>query len=170
MSKLAALVTLALVGCATRATPPATVANTPPPRTAPAPAHEELRPLNWSGDMEKQVAIDGGVVTIGLVDHSPTVKIVRLEGARQTELFIAPLQIDGVPPQLSTFDYQIDPTANVDGATPDRFTLVGSVSESAQITYTVIWVFSWNPTRSAFDVAAPTVERHDNSVCLPCFS
>lgn len=182
---LASLLALTLLGCATRATPPTTI--TTPPYIAPARA--ELRPLNWSGDTTRQVAIPGGVVTVGLVDQPPqslqecgaprqagtcdhpaTVKVVRLDGRTQTELFVAPLQIAGVPPQLHNFDYQIDPTSNVDGATPNQFTLVASASESAQISFYATWVFTWNAARRTFDVGTPTVERRDTSVCLPCFS
>lgn len=160
---------LTLVGCASRAPQPRTLANTPP-QVIPV-AEKPLLPINHSGDTVRYVSTSGGVVEVGLVElEKNRVEVVRLAGKQRDTLFVPPLAIDGVPAQLTDFDYMIDPTANVDGDTPDEFRLTASTSDNTKWTYHVTFLFTWNAARGTFDIAAPTVEKVDRTVCLPCFS
>jgi hypothetical protein len=184
MSKLLSLtalvVGLGLAACATRTAPAPRIAHAPAPaQPAPQPAprvvpHSPLVPLNGYGDMERQVATSNGAVRVGLVDDGTTTKVVRLVavpgGTELVDVFVPPLDIPGVPSNLRKFNYQIDPHAAVEGASPGEFILVASVTESTRITYHATWTFTWNPGRKAFDVSAPRIERQDNSICLPCMS
>jgi hypothetical protein len=182
LSFRALLLVVTLGACATRATTPQPVAPEPPapivvqpprgtPRVIP---YSPLVPINATGDMERQIMTANGAVRVGLYDDGKIKKVVRLvagaDGTQLIDVFVPPLDIPGVPSNLTKFDYQIDPTAIVDGSAPGEFTLVASVNESTRITYHATWTFTWNYGRKAFDVSAPRVEKQDRSVCLPCMS
>lgn len=171
MHRLLALLAVVSLGCATRSAPPARVANAKPVPGAPAPATTDgLVPLNWSGDMSKQVSVPGGVITIALAQSGGAAKVVRIDGTRRTDIFAIPREIDGIPSSLTKFDYLVDPYANVEGETPGQITVIASASEPTKFTYHAVWVLTWNAARGAFDVGAPRIDKQDRSICLPCMS
>jgi len=170
-----------LGACATRATPqpvapsaPEPIVVQPPPRTPRVIPYSPLVPINATGDMERQILTATGAVRVGFYDDGKIKKVVRLvagpDGTELIDVFTPPLDIPGVPSNLTKFDYMIDPTAMVDGSAPGEFTLVASVNDSTRFIYHATWTFTWNYGRKAFDVSAPRVERQDRSICLPCTS
>jgi len=110
-----------------------------------------LEPINTSGDLTKQIYVDGfGLVTIGLAGN----QLVRVDGTSITPFTTLP---DG-------FDYMIDPVLAEDAR--GDFTVVGSRSNAQMIT-TSVWTFSWDRARERFTSRAPEISQRPN-ICEVC--
>jgi len=103
-------------------------------------------------------------VDVGLAYRGDEVKVVRLVGDHQFDVFSAPAKIPGVPTKL---DYAIDPGPAVESEThaPGQFTLVAFGSDG-KTQYRTTWLFTWQGTR--FTISAPQTVKTQVDPCAVC--